>query len=93
MGILGRYDDAEDRVLPARAWRYDDSDDSASQSGESQDEHLAYVFFSFLHLPKSAFGAILTVAYNSGDHLPLAAHQTMGLALARHSTSPRGEWT
>ena len=47
MGILGRYDDAEDRVLPARAWRYDDSDDSASQSGESQDEHLAYVLFYF----------------------------------------------
>lgn len=56
MGVLGRYDDAQDRVLPAGAWRYDDSD-SASQSGESQDEHLACDFLSFLKLPKSAFGA------------------------------------
>lgn len=46
MGVLGRYDDAQDRVLPAGAWRYDDSD-SASQSGESQDEHLATDFFEF----------------------------------------------
>lgn len=36
----------------------------------------------------------MRVAYNSGAHrVPLAAHQTMKLALARNWHSPRGKWT
>ena len=41
MGVLGRYDDVDDNVVPAQArkgWRYDDSSsDSESQSGMDQD--------------------------------------------------------